>query len=135
MSSAYPRMAASGVRNSWLMLATNCDLCWLAISRSSIGLASSCVRLHFFEQPCVLNGDDSLVGERFNKLDLLRGERSNCRSDQHHYANWVTFSHQRNREKGAHPLDRQHRSLIVFWISSDVIDLQGSPRRQCASNN
>src|ERR1700730_13271967 len=30
MSSVYPRMALSGVRNSWLMLARNCDLCWLA---------------------------------------------------------------------------------------------------------
>src|SRR5262245_32542598 len=44
MSSAYPRMAASGVRNSWLMLATNWFLCWLAISRSSTVLASSRVR-------------------------------------------------------------------------------------------
>src|SRR5271167_3704632 len=25
-------MALSGVRNSWLMLARNCDLCWLATS-------------------------------------------------------------------------------------------------------
>ena len=25
-------MALSGVRSSWLMLARNCDLCWLAIS-------------------------------------------------------------------------------------------------------
>src|SRR5499426_2926839 len=44
MSSAYPRMAASGVRSSWLMLATNWFLCWLAISRSSTVLASSRVR-------------------------------------------------------------------------------------------
>src|SRR5262249_9690851 len=44
MSSAYPRMAASGVLSSWLMLATNWFLCWLAISRSSTVLASSRVR-------------------------------------------------------------------------------------------
>src|SRR5262249_34634462 len=44
VSSAYPRMAASGVRSSWLMLATNWFLCWLAISRSSTVLASSRVR-------------------------------------------------------------------------------------------
>src|SRR5215510_5826008 len=30
--SVSPMMALSGVRSSWLMLATNCDLCWLAIS-------------------------------------------------------------------------------------------------------
>src|SRR5262249_45015008 len=39
-----PRIAASGVLSSWLMLATNWFLCWLAISRSSTVLASSRVR-------------------------------------------------------------------------------------------
>ena len=28
--SVTPMMALSGVRSSWLMLARNCDLCWLA---------------------------------------------------------------------------------------------------------
>ena len=28
--SVSPMMALSGVRSSWLMLETNCDLCWLA---------------------------------------------------------------------------------------------------------
>src|SRR5215467_7423191 len=37
-------MAASGVLSSWLMLATNWFLCWLAISRASTVLASSRVR-------------------------------------------------------------------------------------------
>ena len=30
--SVTPMMALSGVRSSWLMLARNCDLCWLAVS-------------------------------------------------------------------------------------------------------
>ena len=30
--SVRPMMALSGVRSSWLMLARNCDLCWLAVS-------------------------------------------------------------------------------------------------------
>jgi len=30
--SVKPMMALSGVRSSWLMLARNCDLCWLASS-------------------------------------------------------------------------------------------------------
>ena len=30
--SVSPMMALSGVRSSWLILARNCDLCWLAIS-------------------------------------------------------------------------------------------------------
>jgi hypothetical protein len=34
-------MAASGVLSSWLMLATNCDLCWLAISSSRLFCAIS----------------------------------------------------------------------------------------------
>jgi hypothetical protein len=38
------RVQISGVRNSWLMLATNWLLCWLAISRSSTVLANSRVR-------------------------------------------------------------------------------------------
>ena len=32
MSSENPMIAFNGVRNSWLILARNCDLCWLAIS-------------------------------------------------------------------------------------------------------
>src|SRR5262245_5492237 len=34
-------MAASGVLSSWLMFATNCDLCWLAISSSRLFWAIS----------------------------------------------------------------------------------------------
>ena len=40
-------MAASGVRSSWLMLATNCDLCWLAISSSRLFWAISSNRRAF----------------------------------------------------------------------------------------
>src|SRR5215831_8723903 len=36
MSSVYPRMALSGVRSSWLMLARNCDLCLLASASSRL---------------------------------------------------------------------------------------------------
>ena len=34
--SLTPMMAFSGVRSSWLMLARNCDLCWLASSSSRL---------------------------------------------------------------------------------------------------
>ena len=40
-------MAASGVLSSWLMLATNCDLCWLAISSSRLFWAISSNRRAF----------------------------------------------------------------------------------------
>jgi hypothetical protein len=47
----------------------NCDLCWLAISRSSsLGeLARAC--LHLPEQSRVFNSDDGLVGEGLEKFD------------------------------------------------------------------
>src|SRR5215470_1517033 len=35
----------------------------------------ACSRLHLFEQPRVLDGDDGLVGERLNEFDLLTRER------------------------------------------------------------
>jgi hypothetical protein len=38
--------------------------------------------LDFIEQPHVLDGDHSLVGEGLDQLDLLVGERSYCRSGQ-----------------------------------------------------
>ena len=45
------------------------------------GLAQFCIAfLQFFEQPDVLDGDDGLVGEGFEKSDLLIGERTNLRA-------------------------------------------------------
>ena len=39
-------------------------------------LAQFCVALlDFFEQPHVLDGDDGLIGEGFEQVDLLFGER------------------------------------------------------------
>ncbi len=68
-ASEKPMMALSGVRSSWDMLARNSDLCRFAIS--------SCVRLlaQLLEQAGVLDGDDGLVAERPEDLDLLVRER------------------------------------------------------------
>ena len=66
--SVSPMMALSGVRSSWLMLARNCDLCWLAICE----LAA--LVLDLVEQPHVLDRDHRLVGEGGDQLDLLVGE-------------------------------------------------------------
>ena len=76
----------SGVRNSWLTLARNCDLCLLA--------ASSCVVffLEFLEQPDVFDGDHGLVGEGLKQGDLLIAERSNFRAANHDGADGHAFA-------------------------------------------
>ena len=58
----------SGVRSSWLMLARNCDLCWLALRELPT------LVLDFVEQAHVLDCDGRLVGESRYQLDLLLGE-------------------------------------------------------------
>ena len=63
--SVSPMMALSGVRSSWLMLETNCDLFSLAICELAV------LVLDFVEQPHVLDRDHRLVGESGDQLDLL----------------------------------------------------------------
>src|SRR5215469_16125454 len=46
--SVKPMIALSGVRSSWLMLATNCDLCWLASSSWRPFSSTSVNRLAFW---------------------------------------------------------------------------------------
>src|SRR5882724_3438802 len=46
--SVSPMMALSGVRSSWLMLATNCDLCWLANASWRLFSSTSVNRLAFW---------------------------------------------------------------------------------------
>src|SRR5262249_47260371 len=36
-------------------------------------------RLHFVEQPCILDGDDSLIGKSGQQLNLLVGDRTSVR--------------------------------------------------------
>ena len=62
--SVRPMMALSGVRSSWLMLETNCDLFSLAICELPV------LVLDFVEQPHVLDCDHGLVGERRNHLNV-----------------------------------------------------------------
>src|SRR5262245_7629370 len=100
-SSAYPRIAASGVLSSWLMLATNCDLWWLAISRilDSFGkLAGS--RLRLFEKARVFNRDDGLVGEGVDEFDLTFGERAHFGAPDEDYANCLACVDQGHGERG-----------------------------------
>ena len=50
--------------------------------------------LDLFEQPHVLDGDDGLVGEGFEKSDLFFGERTNFRAANYDCANGNAFSEQ-----------------------------------------
>src|SRR5215510_10118067 len=79
--SVTPMMAFNGVRSSWLILARNCDLCWLAISR----LAA--LVLDFLEQADVLDGYCRLVGKGGDKRNLLIGERAHLGAGQGEHAN------------------------------------------------
>ena len=59
------------------------------------GLAQFCVALlHLLEQSHVLDGDDGLVGEGFEELDLPVRERSNSCPPNHDAANRRSFSQQ-----------------------------------------
>ena len=54
------------------------------------------------EQTNVLNGDDGLVGECGDQLDLLVAERPHRVTLQNNDADGHAFAHQRNRQHGSH---------------------------------
>src|SRR5262245_56796722 len=83
-------MALSGVRSSWLMLETNCDLFWLPV-----------LVLDFVEQPHVLDRDRGLVRKGGSQFDLLLGERSHCHPGQRKHADWGALSQHRNGDDRA----------------------------------
>src|ERR1700730_9949393 len=64
-----PMIALSGVGSSWLMLARNCDLCWLASASCWLFSWISSNRRTFSI------ADHGLVGEGIYQLDLLIGKR------------------------------------------------------------
>ena len=93
--SVRPMMALSGVRSSWLMLETNCDLFSLAICKLAV------LVLDFVEQPHVLDRDRRLVGKRGDQLDLLLGERPHLVAGQSQNADRNAFAQHGNAEHGA----------------------------------
>jgi hypothetical protein len=112
-------IALSGVRSSWLMLATNCDLCWLAISSwwllSWISSNSRTFSIAI----------TAWSAKRRNQLDLFVGERLNGGSDQRHDANRGAFAHERNAEHGASATELEDLGERKFWIIMDVMDMNG----------
>ena len=104
-------MAASGVLSSWLMLATNCDLCWLAISSSRLFLGD------LLEQPRVLDGDDGLVGEGLDQLDLSLGEWLDLAAGEDDDADNGVLAQQWHAEHGSSVV-----SLRTYWQHRNVRD-------------
>ena len=85
-------MALSGVRSSWLILARNCDLCWLATSswRLLSWISSN--------KPHILDGDHRLVGEGGEQADLLFREGLWSGSREPYHTDWNAFAQERHAE-------------------------------------
>src|SRR5262249_48619091 len=58
-------------------------------------------RLHFLEQPRVLDGDDGLVGEGFEQFDLSVGKRAYLGAPDRNHPNCFTSTDQRLMQHGA----------------------------------
>ena len=93
--SVSPMMALSGVRSSWLMLETNCDLFSLAIcSWRFLSWISSNSRTFSI---AITAWSAKVV----DQLDLLVGERSHGRALEARSRRSGTFAQQRNSEHGS----------------------------------
>src|SRR5215475_1505974 len=57
-------------------------------------------RLHLVKQPHVLDRDNRLIGEGFDQLNLLVGERAHHLASKHQGADRNTFAHERYAEHG-----------------------------------
>src|SRR5262249_42546197 len=94
-------------------------------------LAKFCVALlDFLEQPHVLDGDDGLVDERFEKSDLLVGERANLKSANIDNPNGNTFTQQWNGQTGpnAQAMDGMPDIRpILFTFGPDVVSMNCLP--------
>ena len=71
-------------------------VCW-----SNDSLRSRRARLHLLEQPRVLDGDDGLVGERLQKLDVFLAERMHNLAGQNDCTNHTAFTRERHSDRGA----------------------------------
>src|SRR6266542_1602755 len=86
----------------------------------------STARLHLVEQADVLDGDDRLVGERGNKLDLLGGERLRRRSCDRKCPYRASLSQKRNRENGPVTAHLLGLTISVFRIGQHIGDMNRS---------
>src|SRR5262245_29795959 len=86
--------------------------------------------LQLLKQPDILDGDDGLVGERFEKSDLLVGERANLKSQNIDNPNGNTFTQQWNGQTGpnAQAMDGMPDIRpILFTFGPDVVSMNCLP--------
>jgi hypothetical protein len=92
-------------------------------------------RLHFVEQPHVLDRDHRLVGEGTDQLDLLFGERLDDRAHQSDDPHRGTFAQQWDPEHRAIPGDVLQVEQRVLGIGKAIANIDGLPSRiGCKSN-
>src|SRR5262249_62132813 len=86
-------------------------------------------RLDFLEESRVLDGDNGLIGEGIDKLDLTFGERANLGAPDEDRSNCLASVDQRDREPGARTglkcSASTHGVFILFGLH--VCDLNRSP--------
>src|SRR5262249_37531838 len=73
-----------------------------------------CSRLLGFEQPRVLDGDDGLVGESLEQLNLSVGKRADLSASNRNRANCLARTDERNDQRGAEP--NLSSVLATHWV-------------------
>ena len=126
MSSAYPRMAASGVSQfvahvgHELVLVLAGDL---EIVDGLCKLARPC--LHLFEKARVLDRNHSLIGEGGHELDLLVTKGLYYSAHQHNDADLVAATEQRHTEQAAELTSALRFAESILGICEHIRDLNG----------
>ncbi len=82
-------------------------------------------RLHFIEQPHVLDGNHRLVGEGGDQFDLLVGERPHLGACQCQNADRNAFAHHRNPEDGAITAQLLCLCPSVLRVGQNIGDVDG----------
>ena len=115
--SVTPMIALSGVRSSWVMLARNCDLCWLASELPAL-------LLDLAEEARVVDRDHRLVGEGRRPASIcfsVNGCTLVRVTSQH--ADQSTLAQQRHAEHGPKFARLLPFRPGVFRIGKDIRDV------------
>ena len=96
----------------------------------SIGLRQRAVLLlQFREEAHVLDGDDRLVGEGLQELDLLLRERSGLRSGRGDHADRVPMMEHRDSQAATVSCHLRHVGQLVLRIGENVWNLDNVTRQ------
>src|SRR5262249_38103344 len=80
-------------------------------------------RLELAEQPHVLDGDDGLIGEGLQQVDLVFGKWPGLRTRYRDDTDWIAFP-QHGHEETAPPADGADQPLmLVLEIGLDIRDV------------